>query len=282
MNTNHSNPVLEQSSLVREFHERGFLIIPNALSAEQLALLNHGIDQDLNQHGDQWVKFDESLMETPDLLSRTGEFDFAIENPRTLGIFRILIGELISFEEFEILIRNPTVKTQDIKAWHRDATRDFSRRMEIEYVSLVYYLTDVTERDHCLSIIPGSHNRLVDLNPTDVRAGSEFDVTGPAGTAVIFHGRCIHAGKLKPTSRQRRTVHVYFARADQPRYSEWTEIPPRLYEKSDLTLPPLLYTKWNSTQVFEGVGKKPRDLPSSMPVAEMIREVQRRANPPGA
>ena len=282
MTTNPWSPVLEQSSLVREFHERGFLIVPNALSAEQLAILNGGIDQDLNEHDDSWVKFDESLIETPDILSRTKEFDFAIENPRTLGIFRSLIGELITFEEFEILIRNPTVKTQDIKAWHRDATRDYSRRMEIEYLSLVYYLTEVTKRDHCLSIIPGSHYRLVDLKPAEVTSGTEFDVIGPAGTAVIFHGRCIHSGKLKPASRQRRTVHIYFARADQPRYSEWTEIPQRLYQKTDPSLPPLLYSKWNATQVFEGVGKKPRDLPSSMPVADMIREVQRRANPPVA
>jgi len=282
MTTNPWSPVQEQSSLVREFHERGFLIIRNALSAEQLTMLNYCIDQDFNQHGDQWVQFDESLIETPDVLSRTREFDFAIENPKTLGIFRSLIGELITFEEFEILIRNPTVKTQDIKAWHRDATRDYHRRMEIEYISLVYYLTDVTEQDHCLSIIPGSHYRLVDLKPTEVMAGSEFDVIGPAGTAVIFHGRCIHAGKLKPGSRQRRTLHIYYARADQPRYSEWTEIPQRLYEKSDSSLPPLLYSKWNATQLFEGVGKKPRDLPSSMPVAEMIREVQKRANPPVA
>jgi ectoine hydroxylase-related dioxygenase (phytanoyl-CoA dioxygenase family) len=217
-------------------------------------------------------------METPDVISRTAEFDFTIENPATFPILRSFLGELITFEEFEIIIRNPTAKSQDIKAWHRDATRDYNRRMEIEYVSLVYYLTDVTESDHCLSIIPGSHYRRVDLHPTEVTPGSEFDVIGPAGTAVIFHGRCIHSGKLKPHSRQRRTLHVYYARSDQPRYSEWTEIPERLYNKADALLPPLLYSKWNPAAVFEGVGKKPRDLPSSMSTAEMIREVQRRAN----
>jgi ectoine hydroxylase-related dioxygenase (phytanoyl-CoA dioxygenase family) len=150
--------------------------------------------------------------------------------------------------------------------------------MEIEYVSLVYYLTDVSEKDHCLSIVPGSHYRLVDLKPAQVPANAEIDIIGPAGTAVIFHGRCIHAGKLKPHSRQRRTLHMYFARSDQPRYSEWTEIPSRLFRKRDETLPPLLYSKWDVTKVFEGVGKKPRDLPQSMPVSEMLREVQRRAN----
>jgi ectoine hydroxylase-related dioxygenase (phytanoyl-CoA dioxygenase family) len=277
MNPHLSSPVPDIRPLAREFQERGFLIIPNALSTDEIAFLNRVVDRDLEQHGEEWVKFDESLIETPDVISRTTDFDSAIENPKTLAILRSLIGELITFEEFEILIRNPTDKTQDIKAWHRDATRDYNRRMEIEYVSLVYYLTDVSENDHCLSIIPGSHYGLVDMKPGDVTPGSEFDVIGPAGTAVIFHGRCIHAGKLKPRSRQRRTLHVYYARADQARYSEWTEIPARLYQKDAAGLPPLLYSKWNAGAVFEGVGKKPRDLPQSMSTAEMLKEVQRRA-----
>jgi ectoine hydroxylase-related dioxygenase (phytanoyl-CoA dioxygenase family) len=265
-------------ALALEFQERGFLVIPDALSEAQISELNRAVHLDFEKHPDAWVTFDESLMETPDVISRTAAFDFTIENPVTFGILCSFLGELITFEEFEIIIRNPTAKSQDIKSWHRDATRDYNRRMEIEYVSLVYYLTDVTENDHCLSIIPGSHYRRVDLNPAEVTAGSEFDVIGPAGTAVIFHGRCIHAGKLKPHSSQRRTLHVYYARSDQPRYSEWTEIPARLYTKSDPLLPPLLYSKWNPAAVFEGVGKKPRDLPASMTTAEMIREVQRRAN----
>lgn len=271
-------PTADHRALALEFQERGFLIIPNTLSGAQITKLNRVVDRDLEKHADSWVNFDESLIETPDVISRTAEFDFTIENPMTFGILRSLLGELITFEEFEIIIRNPTAKSQDIKSWHRDATRDYNRRMEIEYVSLVYYLTDVTENDHCLSIIPGSHYRRVDLNPTEVTPGSEFDVIGPAGTAVIFHGRCIHSGKLKPHSKQRRTLHVYYARSDQARYSEWTEIPERLYRKDDPLLPPLLYSKWNPAAVFEGVGKKPRDLPSTMTTAEMIREVQRRAN----
>jgi hypothetical protein len=277
MTPNHNDPVFDSQALAREFHERGFLMIPKALSDEQVLLLNRAVDHDLEQHGEEWVKFDESFIETPDVISRSADFDFAIENPATLAILRGLIGNLITFEEFEIMIRNPSNKKQDVKAWHRDATRDYKRRMEIEYVSLVYYLTDVSEKDHCLSIIPGTHCGLVDLKPEEVTPGSEFDITGPAGTAVIFHGRCIHAGKLKPGSRQRRTLHIYYARSDQPRYSEWTETPPRLYQKADPQLPPLLYSKWNTTQIFEGVGKKPRGLPRSMSTAEMIMEVQRRA-----
>jgi ectoine hydroxylase-related dioxygenase (phytanoyl-CoA dioxygenase family) len=240
--------------------------------------LNDRVTEDLTASPNCWITFDESLVETTDILSRTPAFDQAVENPLTLGILRSLIGEMITLEEFEVMVRNPTAKHADIKAWHRDATRDYERRMEIEYISLVYYLTDVTEEDHCFSIVPGTHYRDVDLKPSDVVPGSEVDIVGPAGTAVIFHGRCIHAGKLKPHSKTRRTLHIYFARSDQWRYSEWTDIPERLQRKNDPNLPPLLYSKWNSTHPFEGVGKKPRDLPPTMSNAEMLREVQRRAN----
>ncbi|MFN7992997.1 MAG: phytanoyl-CoA dioxygenase family protein [Bryobacteraceae bacterium] len=270
---------MDHRAAALEFHENGYLVIPQALSAGQLSALNRAVDQDLEHHEAEWVRFDESLIETTDVLPRTDEFDFTIENPITLPILRSLIGELISFEEFEIMIRNPTEKVRDIKSWHRDATRDYGRRMDIEYISLIYYLTDVSEHDHCFSIVPGTHSRLVDLKPAEVAPNSEVDITGPAGTAVIFHGRCIHSGKLKTKSNQRRTLHMYFARADQPRYSEWTSIPPRLYQKKDESLPPLLYSKWNLDKVFEGVGKKPRDLPQTMSIAEMLKEVQRRANP---
>ena len=115
------SPVADQTSRAQEFHERGFLVISNTFSAEQLSILNRAVDRDLDEHDGEWVKFDESLIETPDVLSRTAEFDFTIENPATLTILRSLLGELITLEEFEILIRNPTVKKQDLKAWHRDA-----------------------------------------------------------------------------------------------------------------------------------------------------------------
>ncbi len=267
-----------RQDLLNEFDERGLLVIKEALSPKQISALNHVIDDHLEKHPEEWVKFDESFMETLTALSFVPDFDFTIENPITLGILRSVIGEEITFEEFEIIIRNPTGEAKDFKGWHRDLIRDYNRRMEINYISLVYYLTDVSNTDHCFSIIPGTHNRLVDLKPEAVLLGMEFDVIGPAGTAIIFHGRCIHSGKLKLNSRQRRSLHIYYDRSDRPRTTEWTEFPRRLYEKVDPELPPRLYSKWNVTEFVDGVGKKPRDLDPSMSTADMLREVQRRAN----
>ena len=262
------------------FDRQGFVLVPDALTADQIARLNKSIDRYQESYPNEWVDFPGSMTQTVNLLPRTAVFDFAIENPVTLNVLRCILGEEITFEELSIMIRNPTGNGRDVKGWHRDLTRDFDRRREIDAISLIYYLTDVTEADLCFSIVPESHNRLVDLRPEEVASGMEFDVAGPAGTALVFHARCIHAGKLKPTSRQRRTLHLYYAHSNQPRTSEWSDIPARLASKIDPRLPPRLYSKWNMTEVFDGTGKKPRDLPAHLSAAEMIRVVQQRANQP--
>lgn len=267
-----------QAALLNEFHERGFVSLPGALTPQQVATFNQAVDWYLKEFSDEWVYFNESLIQTVDVLPRTDAFDAAIENPVTLELLRGLLGDDLSFEEFSIMIRRPTTRATDIKSWHRDLTRDYDRRKEIQAISVIYYLTDVTESDHCFSIIPETHHRLVDMRPEDVVPGMESDALGGAGTALIFHARCLHSGKLKPNSRERRTLHLYFSHSDQPRTSEWSTIPPRLYAKVDPGLPPRLYSKWNVTEVFEGTGKKPRDLDPLMSAAEMIKEVQRRAN----
>jgi hypothetical protein len=269
---------LEQRAQLEEFARQGFLSVSNALTPAQISAFNREIDEYLKQFPQEWIHFDASLVQTVNVLPRTSAFDATIENRLTLDLLRGLLGDEISFEEFSIMIRYPTTRAMDIKSWHRDITRDYERRNEIQAISLIYYLTDVTETDHCFSIIPETHNRLVDYRPDDVLPGMERDLLGPAGTAVLFHARCLHSGKLKPTSRERRTLHLYYSRYGQARTSEWSDIPARLYRKNDPTLPSHLYSKWNLTDVFEGTGKKPKDLDPAMPAADMIREVQRRAN----
>jgi Phytanoyl-CoA dioxygenase (PhyH) len=263
---------------LQEFERQGFLSVPGALTPAQITAFNREIDDYLRKFPQEWVHFDASLVQTVNVLPRTSAFDAAIENTLTLDLLRGLLGDEISFEEFSIMIRYPTTRTTDIKSWHRDITRDYERRKEINAISLIYYLTDVTETDHCFSIIPETHNRLVDFRPGDVAPGMERDLLGPAGTAVLFHARCLHSGKLKPTSRERRTLHLYYSHSERARTSEWSDIPERLHRKHDPTLPARLYSKWNRTDVFEGTGKKPKDLDPAMSAADMIREVQRRAN----
>jgi ectoine hydroxylase-related dioxygenase (phytanoyl-CoA dioxygenase family) len=266
--------------IVAEFDERGFVVIPAALSPGQVRALNTAFDRYIEDHPGEWAHFSPSFIQTVDVLPRTDAFDGAIENPRVLRTVEKLLRDDIAFEELSLMIRNPTDSTGELKGWHRDIIRGFERRHEINAISVVYYLTDVTARDHCFSIVPGTHAGRVDLRPEEVAPGMEFDALGPAGSAFIFHARCIHAGKLKLGSSTRRTMHLYYGPADAPRTSEWTSIPPRLADKHDPSLPPRLYAKAHRTDVVDGTGFKPRDVDPAMNTAQMLIHLQRRVNAP--
>src|ERR1700722_39583 len=91
--------ILEEtySQKLSEFRERGFIVVPGALTAEQVASANRTLDQDLGRSPDAWLGFNEDLVQTVDLIARTPDLDFVIENPRMLGFMRELIGEDITF-----------------------------------------------------------------------------------------------------------------------------------------------------------------------------------------
>ena len=273
---NHIRTTRQIETLAREFEEQGYVKVEHALSREQLTRFNAAVDRHRESHPERWVELSDSFREGTNVLPDTEDFDEAIENPTTLDILRAIIGEDITFEEFAIMLRDSTSNLGEIKGWHRDIVREYDRRMEIDAVSVMLYLSDVTENDHCFSIVPETHSRLVDVNPLDVDPGDGIDVLGPAGTAVIFHARAIHCGHLKPNSGQRRTLQAYYSRWRNQRTAEWSDIPERLYAKSDPTLPRRFYDKWNVTRILEGVGKRPADLSPDLSVSEVIQEVQRR------
>src|SRR2546422_11698568 len=101
VNNSVTTGITDHRALALEFQERGFLIIPNALSGAQISELNRVVDRDLEKHADACANFDESLMETPDVISRTAEFDFTIENPVSFGILRGFVGELLKVREVD-------------------------------------------------------------------------------------------------------------------------------------------------------------------------------------
>ncbi|MDA0835335.1 MAG: phytanoyl-CoA dioxygenase family protein [Planctomycetota bacterium] len=265
------------ADLAAEFHRLGYLILEHALDADETARLNAAVDRHWLNFPDDWISLSDSFCEGTNILPHTSDFDEVIEHSKTLPLLCAILGKNITFEEFAIMLRNPTANLNEIKGWHRDLVREFDRRHEIDAVSIMYYLSDVSPTDHCFSVIPESHNRLIDLNPKDVPMDAGIDCIGPAGTAVIFHARAIHNARLKQNSTQRRTLQAYYSNRLDQRTNEWTQIPARLYEKNDQSLPLHFYSKWNVTNILDGVGKRPEDIDPALPLSAVIKEVQRRA-----
>lgn len=269
---------LDLDAAAAAFERDGFLMVPNALTPETVRGLDAAFLAHLRDQPQDFANFSDGFITAPDVLPRTDSFDPAIENALLYPLLERLVGPDFAFEELSLIQRKPTDTVGELKGWHRDIIRSFERRFEIDVISVVYYLTDVGPGDHCFSIVPGTHGPRADLRPEDIEPGMEFDAIGPAGTAFIFHARCIHAGKLKLGSRERRTLHLYFGSAALPRTSEWTTIPERVAQRKAPDVPASLYAKAHVREIVDGVGRRPKGLPPGTSTADQLIHVQRLAN----
>src|SRR6478609_11527682 len=140
--------------MARYFDRQGYLRVENALTAEQVRRLDQAVDRHLKDCPDDWMALSDSFCEAIDVLPHTAAFDEVIESPLMLEVLRAILGEDLTFEQFSIMLRNPTANLNEVKGWHRDIVRDYERRMEIDAISIMMYLTDVSETDHCFAIVP--------------------------------------------------------------------------------------------------------------------------------
>ena len=211
-------------------------------------------------------------------------FDDVITHPGILPLSRRLLGDGITFEEFSVTVREPIeeklaggIKQQ---AWHRDDCHRLDHPLLLQSLSVVIYLTDVDDgaTQHTFSIMPESlatkrglpgvgnraaEERLLEEDapllgrPDPARPagaeGSAFDVVGKAGTAIFFHTGNLHAGTVRQTPVERRSIHLYYGHADQPPLSNHlTATPRRLSESADRETRRLFSKKNEVTKVFEG------------------------------
>ena len=120
--------------LAREFNDRGFLKIENALSSDQVIRFNAAVERHRDAHPQRWVELSDSFREGTNVLPDTGDFDEAIENPKTLAILRAIIGEDITFEEFAIMLRD---STSNLGGWRSTRSRSWSTSATLLRMTIV-------------------------------------------------------------------------------------------------------------------------------------------------
>ena len=204
------------------------------------------MDRHLEAFPEDWITLSDSFSEGTNVLPHTADFDEAIEKTKTLEVLRNPGRRDAAFEEFAVVLRNPTANLSEVKGWHRDLVREYDRRKEIDAVSIMMYLTDVTETDHCFAIIPESSERLIDLNPLDVPPSAGVDPDRAGGDRRALPRTAIHNARLKQNSSQRRTLQAYYSNRPDQHTNEWTQIPPP-HSTRKTTLPCRLGSTRNGT-----------------------------------
>ncbi|MDA0836645.1 MAG: phytanoyl-CoA dioxygenase family protein [Planctomycetota bacterium] len=236
----------DSKQIQAQFDELGYILVPDALNADQVKAINEAFDSDLQQN-DWPLKRGDGHLQDANILLRLPALDISVESPAVMPIVTALMGEVATFDEYSAMIRNPTDEIPEKPAWHRDFKRTEEFPFGIYALSLVYYLSDVSESDHCFAVVPRSHNRDINVEAGKHGEENEVDILGPAGTAVFFHTALLHTARLRRGSRQRRTIHIYYGHADTPQISSYTDVPERLRNKVDPLLPAKFYSKRRAT-----------------------------------
>ncbi len=219
-----------------DFARDGFCILPGALSAHEVQSLNDAIDTHLHDYAGLWAHRGEGgRRQCVNMLLTDAILDYSLLHPQLLPFVKSLVGDELVVEEHSVMIRSPIAESPPVTGWHRDRLNNPHHPLGIEALSLVYYLSDVDATTHCFSVVPES---------LEVKCGSQddlplcdgtsaCDVLGPAGTALLFNAGSCHAGRLRTTPCERRTIHIYFGLASHAPLSNHTPMPRRLVEHQD-------------------------------------------------
>lgn len=200
------------------FDIQGYLTVPNALSSATVEELNEAIDELV----DGEMSREETTHRWSGLLPRSRVFLNLIDNPPVLPFLEKLLGPRLRLDhEYTDVIRSglgPIGARLHGGAAPFDPAQYYwssDGRLHSGLLVVAYNLKDVGPEDGGFACVPGSHKaafpfpeewkELTDLHPC-VR-----QVTGPAGTAIIFTEALTHGTLPWRGGDERRTVFYKYS-----------------------------------------------------------------------
>lgn len=222
------------------FWERGYLVVENAVTAEQLAALRREFDawvEESRGHAQAWgdtadgrPRFDLEpghSAETPALrrvnspVEISDSYYQAMADSRMTDMVADLIGPAVKFHHSKINSKLPGAATQ-VK-WHQDFP--FTPHSNDDLVTALLMIDEVTDDNGPLEVAPGSHRGAIHrlwhdgvftgaIEEAAARAFAEESVrcVGPAGAVCLMHTRLAHGSAPNVSSRPRTLlINVYSA-----------------------------------------------------------------------
>ena len=226
------------------FDRDGYLIVENALDADQVAHLSEVVDR--------FVESDEITHSITRREGRVNALDMAgldpalldlVDHSRTFPKVWGILGWNIHLYHSHFIVGAPGESLRksggETLRWHQDSDR-INRDIETDprpriSLKVAFIISDASEPDRGnMWILPGSHVRNeIDLPASGVgQPTGAMPIVGPAGTAVFFDRRLWHAGSTNYAPFARKALfYGYSYRWVYPR--DERQIPPELYEAAD-------------------------------------------------
>jgi len=198
---------------LESYDENGFLVIPNALSIDELRRVQAAAARaeevwrgDVSRLGIRSPRLDQ--VQAP--IEYEPELRDLLWHPSTFPIVRGILGDDVMMIDNDYFITPPnTDKTH--ADWHHDVGMPGVYHPKSTLMVKVFFLlTDVDDRAGGTALIPGSHRFEEDHqfprveNPADMPGA--IQMTGRAGTAYLFNGRVFHCATNNESDQPRRVL----------------------------------------------------------------------------
>jgi ectoine hydroxylase-related dioxygenase (phytanoyl-CoA dioxygenase family) len=194
------------------FEANGYLVIPDALSAAELAAARAAADRaeaawraDPGRAGLRRPNLEQvqAPIEYDDL------FLDLMEHPRVFPLVREILGEDVQMIDNDYFLSPP--RTESHTGWHHDVgMHGVYHPFSILMVKVFWLLSDVDPDGGATAVLPGSHRFPPGTplpKPADPREmPGHVRMAYPAGTAWLFNGRVYHSALPNESDRARRVL----------------------------------------------------------------------------
>ncbi len=202
------NPITRNfvETTCQAFNVNGYLLIKDALSAEEVCHVNEALDRlDLPEKDVLWA-----------LADKDDVFLNLVDHPSTFPYALALMGGNVQMLDTAVNIIPPNTEGA---GWHEDGPwplpyPSVDGKRPLLHLKFAFFLNDLTEDDRGnLAVVPGSHH-IPFPRDADRSALWEFPGVIPlkvrAGTALVFHNGLWHASTFNQTDKPRRVVYCTY------------------------------------------------------------------------
>jgi len=191
---------------VAYFRKWGYLIVDNAITAEQVDTLRAALDRTSPRHEGQFIS---------QLLEEDEDFAFLLDNPPVLTRMQAILGTCVQLHSATARVTEPGEENQN---WHRDVPwpvdPDGTPYGALPgQINCGYYLDELTMENGPVVIVPGSHRVLFRPPEGHPRFPEELYMLAKPGQAVMFDGCLYHRGAANTSTQTRRTCLMCYQTA---------------------------------------------------------------------
>jgi len=246
-------PAGETRQQLQELTERGYTLIPDFLSADQLERVNQLYDAMLGSHHGR-NNFEGSRTERIyTLVARHRIFQDIVEDPRVLALCHEVLQPNYLLTASQAIVISPGETPQP---WHADDSfYPIPRPRPMVSLSTIVAVEDFTRENGGTEVIPGSHrwddHRVAgyyhsgdaETDPDFARrlAGQSVPVEMPAGTCLVFAGTLLHRGGANRSDGTRRAFSNQYCQPwARPQENFFLAIPPAAVAAMSPTVQSLL------------------------------------------